>query len=188
MVTKGTQIIIDYWKRRKQLMLQGFGSKCKICGYDKCQKALEFHHINPFEKEIEISRSIHSWEKTKEELKKCICVCSNCHREIHDGLVKVDTSKQYFDETLVSDYNPKHSMPEEYYDICPICGGKKLKTQRACSRQCYGKLQYKVDWNKYDLVYMVDVQHKSLREISRMLGISDTAVRKRYRKLKGISK
>jgi Kef-type K+ transport system membrane component KefB len=29
-----------------------------------------------------------SWEKTKQELEKCILVCSNCHREIHAGLLQ----------------------------------------------------------------------------------------------------
>ena len=186
MVTKGTQNILDYWKRRKELMLKGFGSKCQICGYDRCQKALEFHHLDPNEKEITLSRSIYSWETTKNELKKCICVCSNCHREIHDGLVNVDTKKQYFDDTIVSDYNPRHNLPDEYYDTCPVCCGKKLKSQKACSKKCYGLMNIKVDWYKYDWIYMIDVQHKSMREISRMLGISDTAVRKRYRKLKGL--
>lgn len=177
---------LSFWNRRKQLMLQGFGSKCQICGYNKCQKALEFHHINPNEKELTLSSGVFSWELTKTELKKCICVCSNCHREIHDGLVQVDTSKQYFDESLVSDYNPKHSMPEEYYDICPICGGKKLKTQRACSRQCFNRLPVKIDWSKYDLVDMIEHKHISKSEIARKLNVSEAAVRKRYRKLKGL--
>ena len=30
-----------------------------------------------------------SFEKVKEELDKCILVCSNCHKEIHAGLVSV---------------------------------------------------------------------------------------------------
>lgn len=30
------------------------GGKCERCGYDKCLDALEFHHINPEEKEIKL--------------------------------------------------------------------------------------------------------------------------------------
>lgn len=59
---------------------------CKICGYDKCNEALEFHHIDPSKKEYEIKdlRS-HSKETLVKEIDKCILVCANCHREIHYG-------------------------------------------------------------------------------------------------------
>lgn len=60
--------------------------KCQKCGYDKCSEALEFHHINPKEKDGEIARMIsnnYSLDKVKDEMKKCIILCSNCHREFH---------------------------------------------------------------------------------------------------------
>lgn len=107
MTTKGTKNIIDYRKRRKELMLRGFGSKCQVCGYNRCHRALEFHHLNPNKKDITLSKSIYSWETTKNELKKCICLCANCHRELHEGLIKIDDTKEYFDETLVKDYKSR---------------------------------------------------------------------------------
>jgi hypothetical protein len=59
------------------------GGKCCICGYNKCQRALSFHHVNPEEKSFDISSGItKSWDKLKEELDKCILVCLNCHMEI----------------------------------------------------------------------------------------------------------
>lgn len=60
--------------------------KCQKCGYDRCSEALEFHHINPKEKDGEIARMIsnnYSLDKVKDEMKKCIVLCSNCHREFH---------------------------------------------------------------------------------------------------------
>lgn len=30
-----------------------------------------------------------SFDKVKKELDKCICVCANCHREIHAGLIDI---------------------------------------------------------------------------------------------------
>ena len=61
------------------------GGKCEVCGYDKCKEALEFHHLDPSQKDFGIGSDgcTRSWEKVKEELDKCICVCANCHREIH---------------------------------------------------------------------------------------------------------
>lgn len=74
-------------KKRKKIKLKAIeykGGKCCKCGYDKCIEALEFHHLNPFEKKFAISGKGHtkSWEKVKEELDKCDLVCANCHREI----------------------------------------------------------------------------------------------------------
>jgi predicted HNH restriction endonuclease len=62
------------------------------CGYSKCESALEFHHLNPNEKDFNISsiRQLSNFtEKIKNELDKCILVCSNCHREIHSNIIKI---------------------------------------------------------------------------------------------------
>ena len=61
------------------------GGKCVKCGYSKYLGALQFHHLNPQEKDFSLSRvrSLNFNEKIKQELDKCILVCSNCHFEIH---------------------------------------------------------------------------------------------------------
>lgn len=71
---------------RKLSMIKLMGGKCCKCGYDKNIAALEFHHINPEEKEFQLdARHISNtkMEKLEKELSKCILVCSNCHKEIH---------------------------------------------------------------------------------------------------------
>lgn len=67
------------------------GGKCTICGYNRCNNALDFHHIDPEEKSFGIGRCgcSKSWQSIKVELDKCILVCSNCHREIHSGIIDV---------------------------------------------------------------------------------------------------
>jgi len=60
------------------------GGKCQICGYNKSIAALDFHHVNPLEKDKSIKNLIcGSWTKIENELKKCILLCANCHREHH---------------------------------------------------------------------------------------------------------
>jgi hypothetical protein len=60
------------------------GGKCEICGYDKCNWAFDFHHIDKTKKEYSISsNSTLSWDKVKIEVDKCIMLCANCHRELH---------------------------------------------------------------------------------------------------------
>lgn len=69
--------------------IQYKGGCCEKCGYNKCNSALEFHHLDPNEKDFGIgSYTVLAWDKIKEELDKCILVCANCHREIHEELNK----------------------------------------------------------------------------------------------------
>lgn len=76
----------NYRSKIKEKSIIYKGGKCLICGYNKTNKALEFHHLNPLEKDFTISGGTKSFNSIKKELDKCILVCSNCHREIHDHM------------------------------------------------------------------------------------------------------
>lgn len=68
----------------KLYLINRAGGKCVKCGYDKCQGALQFHHIDPTQKEFSISRDFsNDIEKLCKEADKCILLCSNCHAEEH---------------------------------------------------------------------------------------------------------
>ena len=58
--------------------------KCTECGFSH-PAALDFHHINPNEKEFTISKLKHfgSKEKLLKEIEKCVVLCANCHRIHH---------------------------------------------------------------------------------------------------------
>lgn len=80
---------IEYVNKRrirvKELLVEYKGGKCERCGYDKCIAALEFHHIDPADKNYKIGSQAHtaSLERMKKEVDKCILLCANCHREEH---------------------------------------------------------------------------------------------------------
>lgn len=70
--------------------IQSLKTECEICGYNKSKSALEFHHIDNSTKLFNIARfaSGRVWSKKvkqliDEEVKKCRCLCANCHREQH---------------------------------------------------------------------------------------------------------
>lgn len=79
----------QWYKSRafKHYLIEYKGGKCEICGYDKCEGSLEFHHKNPQEKDIEISKWNFNFnmgiEIFKKEVDKCQLLCANCHREQH---------------------------------------------------------------------------------------------------------
>lgn len=78
--------VIDWRKRTKDKLIEYKGGKCVICGYNKCSRSMDFHHLDPNEKNFGISGSTKSISKLKKEVDKCILVCKNCHGEIHDEI------------------------------------------------------------------------------------------------------
>lgn len=74
-------------RRVKEILVKEAGGACAICGYDKWIGALQFHHRDPREKEFEISgRGLtRSLERARNEARKCVLLCSNCHAEVEAG-------------------------------------------------------------------------------------------------------
>jgi hypothetical protein len=71
------------------------GSACVHCGYHRCLKALSFHHVDPENKSFGISGNTQrAWDSIKQELDKCVLLCSICHTELHEGLIDIDTILQ----------------------------------------------------------------------------------------------
>lgn len=83
---KDNVIYAKKWKKklRKELLVMK-GGKCIICGYDKSDRALHFHHVDPDKKDLTIGHW-GSKDLIFKEVEKCILVCSNCHCEIHDEI------------------------------------------------------------------------------------------------------
>ena len=58
---------------------------CSECG-ENCIVCLDFHHIDPTDKEMDPTMMIHrgwSRERIMNEISKCIVLCANCHRKLH---------------------------------------------------------------------------------------------------------
>lgn len=73
--------------QKKLELIELFGGKCEKCGYDKNIAAFDFHHINPDEKSFEIKVQMLKYKNDDEilnEALKCMLLCSNCHRELHN--------------------------------------------------------------------------------------------------------
>lgn len=61
---------------------------CSNCGYNKCGRALEWHHVND-DKEYNVSVLLNKGNREGldlyyNEISKCILLCANCHRELHE--------------------------------------------------------------------------------------------------------
>ncbi len=68
---------------------------CKICG-ENHPAVLDFHHEDPSEKDKNISAMIYrayDKEKIVAEMKKCVVLCSNCHRKLHFNMKMSPSSR-----------------------------------------------------------------------------------------------
>lgn len=175
--------IVKSWRRKtKQRLIDASGGKCCVCGYNKCSNALEFHHINPSEKEVPISglrTSAKSWEDIIKEVEKCILVCANCHREIHSGMIDISNISHIKVEEKYVEYKKYEKL--EKMDKCPVCGGLKPITNITCSPKCSAYKRRKIDWDSIDL--KKELESCSILALSRRLGCCDVAIHKRLKKL-----
>ena len=79
-------------KRRdnKRKAVEFMGNCCARCGESFPDCCYDFHHKDPLDVNEVPSTILHcSWKRIEQELSKCIMVCSNCHRIIHneDGYI-----------------------------------------------------------------------------------------------------
>lgn len=89
----------------KKALVEYKGGSCSVCGYNKNIAVLSFHHINDENNQKEYDISIRmgnrcSLETLKKEADKCILVCENCHREIHQK--ELDEKNRPIEEKYVA--------------------------------------------------------------------------------------
>jgi hypothetical protein len=80
------EAVVRRRRKAKEILVAEAGGCCRLCAYDRCAAALEFHHLDPNRKEFGLSRrGAHSIERLRAEVRKCILLCSNCHAEVESG-------------------------------------------------------------------------------------------------------
>lgn len=173
-----SQATSDYRRRRKLNLIKVCGDKCNLCGYNKTIAALEFHHINPENKSYGIASmgTCHQLETDLKEVQKCILVCANCHREIHDGLYSQEElikNKIYLDD-IANELIQERDGKKHY---CPSCG-KEISSGANFCNTCARKNNRIVE-DRPDREELKQLIRKyTFTELGRKYGISDNSVRK----------
>ena len=86
---------VTRWRRRvKRRLIGEAGGECRLCGYSRYQGALQFHHLDPREKEFLISRNgaTRSMAEVRREAAKCVLLCANCHAEVEAGVARLSSA------------------------------------------------------------------------------------------------
>ena len=71
--------------------LNSVKTPCIVCGESE-PICIDFHHVNPDEKDFSIGKHrSRSREWLLQEISKCVCLCANCHRKVHAGLINLNS-------------------------------------------------------------------------------------------------
>lgn len=173
--------VVNFIHRRKTNLKSVFHSKCCLCGFDEVQEALEFHHVNPIEKEFSIMGSNNqtkALESQLEEMKKCILVCSNCHRGIHYNIYEVPSNwKEFYDEEIALQLREQLKKVKEhtvYY--CERCGVEISRGAKHCV-ECSKIMQRAYERPSREEL-KIKIRTMPFTLIAKEYGVTDNAIRK----------
>jgi hypothetical protein len=104
-MSKRSDAVKTWRQNTKQRIVESMGGKCQLCGYARCNDALELHHIDPSQKDFTmggIRANPIAWARIVVELRKCVLLCANCHREVEAGHISLpETATSSFNEEFV---------------------------------------------------------------------------------------
>jgi transposase len=86
-------------RRIKQILIEEAGGRCAACGYDRVPAALHFHHLDPSLKEFGLASGGQSrgLERVRQEARKCVLLCGNCHAEVEGGVRVLEAPRGGFE-------------------------------------------------------------------------------------------
>ena len=72
----------------KRRLVDEAGGSCRLCGYDRCVAACEFHHIDPATKRFSLSLKgiAATFDTVRERGCKVRAPVPNCHAEVEAGV------------------------------------------------------------------------------------------------------
>lgn len=175
-------LAIQQQKITKATMVDFLGGCCSKCGYSRCSAALEIHHINPETKDDNF-RNIRSWswERIQKELKNCVLLCANCHRELHNTQEDPTILQEVVKETQELLLHTRSVENKKVSGInkhpCKVCKTAIPLYNSYCSDSCQliGKRKC-VHPPKEELEVLI--QNNSLVAIGKLFGVSGNAVKK----------
>lgn len=178
-----SQATSDFRRRRKENLIKVCGSQCVLCGYKKIPAALEFHHIDATQKSYGVATggTCHDLEKDLAEVKKCILVCANCHREIHSGYYSQEElwEKQVFDEefaTFLREDKALRTSAKTYF--CKECGKEITKySESGLCTDCAHRARRIIERPSRDILKQ-QIREMPFTQIGLYYGVADNTIRK----------
>lgn len=172
------QNVKSFRQRLKERAVYVLGDKCQCCGYNQCITALEFHHLDPNEKETNFGDNANrSWATTNAEIQKCILVCANCHREIHAGLIDNNELQSSYNSERAAEITQKvEDLKTHKLYYCNTCGIEVSQREHYCPT-CAAILRRKVERPQREELKKL-IRSLPFTQIAANFGVTDNAIRK----------
>jgi transposase len=89
-----SEAVAERRRKVKAILVAEAGGSCRVCGFDAYAGALQFHHRDPSSKQFELSAQgvTRSLRALRQEARKCVLLCANCHAMVEAGLLPVPSS------------------------------------------------------------------------------------------------
>lgn len=184
---QNTMAVTEWRRRAKRRLIEAFGGCCGVCGYNRCEWNLAFHHLDPGVKEKGFGhyQSL-AWAKIVAEIRKCVMLCHNCHGEVHARLIVDLSDCRRFDEKY-SVYSRALSGMREGASVvivanpqkpCLRCGRPLIKQQRKfCSWECAHASRREA--SQVDVIKLVDLlQTGSCEQAAAEFGVTGKTIRR----------
>lgn len=173
---------------RKLLLIKERGNKCEKCGYNKNITALEFHHLKDKQFTLDIRNlGRKSIDVIKEEVNKCLLLCSNCHQELHHPEYSIEEMEKMLESYNIDsltiektknvndiNVNLKKTLQKHY---CIDCGKEITRSAKLRCKECSDREARKTEWPEKDVLLQL-VLTTPMTKIGEQYGVSDNAVRK----------
>ena len=184
--------------QKKEIIVKKSGGQCIKCGYCKCIRSLQFHHIDPKTKKFSLNGTEiknRSMDEIDAEAAKCMLLCSNCHGEKEDiicktnflndvGMSLADIKGKDWSEVLLDIGKSMTIIVPDITIICETCKNefksKQYRQRRFCSLKCLNIWKRKVKWPS-----AIELTSNTIDYISEKYDVSTTTVknwRKSYKK------
>lgn len=172
----------DFRRNRKANLIKVCGNRCNLCGYDKAISGLEFHHIDPETKSYGLASmgTCHQLEIDLNEIKKCILVCANCHREIHEGLYTKEElllKRIYLNDIAEQLIEERNNLQKKTIYYCKDCG-KEISRGAIRCEACNRKIKRVVQDRPSREELKQLIRTTPFVKIGEKFGVSDNSIRK----------
>jgi hypothetical protein len=177
------KIGIDQDRKLKKKLLEYKGGECKNCGYKKYDGALDFHHVDVNTKDFSIAVNRgKSIARLKEEVDKCIILCSNCHRIEHQR-IRDETKKEY---SLLYNKDMKRKFVE--YAGGPVCAECKIEYKDLCALDFHHLNPEEKKFNLSRAMNGINITDRIAQEIDKCILICSNCHREKHANKKEDSK